>query len=178
MKQYEYRVLAAPNKGRKGPGIKGPEARFAHGLEQVINEQAAEGWEYLRSDILPSEERQGLTSSHTVYRSVLIFRRAIGEDLPLTAGVPATDEPEAVPEDLQEPDNASPAQDEPENTYGDLEDEPTTTTSDLEHDATFEPVPEPAEDPLIDETTDGDVTVTAEDAIEGEDTPDHRTTRT
>ena len=32
---------------------------------------------YLRSDILPSVERQGLTSSQTVYRSVLVFRRDI-----------------------------------------------------------------------------------------------------
>nr|WP_306130684.1 DUF4177 domain-containing protein [Roseovarius sp. MMSF_3350] len=77
MQKYEYKVIPAPAKGRKGPGVKGAEGRFAHGLETVINELALEGWEYLRADILPSEERQGLTSSQTVYRSMLVFRRPL-----------------------------------------------------------------------------------------------------
>lgn len=75
MTRYTYKVLPAPAKGRKAPGVKGAEARFAYGLEEAINEMAAQGWEYLRADILPSEERQGLTSTTTVYRSVLVFRR-------------------------------------------------------------------------------------------------------
>lgn len=75
MTAYEYRVIPAPTKGRKTQGVKGAEARFANALQEVMNDHAAEGWEYQRSDILPSEERQGLTSSHTVYRSVLVFRR-------------------------------------------------------------------------------------------------------
>lgn len=77
IQKYEYKVIPAPAKGRKGPGVKGAEGRFAHGLETVINELAVEGWEYLRADVLPSEERQGLTSSQTVYRSMLIFRRPL-----------------------------------------------------------------------------------------------------
>ncbi|MFN3209141.1 MAG: DUF4177 domain-containing protein [Roseovarius sp.] len=77
IQKYEYKVIPAPSKGRKGPGVKGAEGRFAHGLETVINELALEGWEYLRADILPSEERQGLTSSQTVYRSMLVFRRPL-----------------------------------------------------------------------------------------------------
>ncbi|MEQ8897875.1 MAG: hypothetical protein RID23_12360 [Roseovarius sp.] len=75
MTRYTYKVIPAPAKGRKAPGVKGAEARFAHGLEEAMNEMAAQGWEYLRADILPSEERQGLTSTTTVYRSVLVFRR-------------------------------------------------------------------------------------------------------
>ena len=77
IQKYEYKVIPAPSKGLKGPGIKGAEGRFAHGLETAINELAVEGWEYLRADILPSEERQGLTSSQTVYRSMLVFRRPL-----------------------------------------------------------------------------------------------------
>lgn len=97
MKRYEYKVIPAPSKGRKAPGVKKPEARFAHGLELVMNEMGAEGWEYQRSDILPSEERQGLTSSHTVYRSVLIFRRMLAEDelaIPVAGAAVAEDAPE------------------------------------------------------------------------------------
>lgn len=77
MTVFEYKVIPAPSKGRKVAGVKAPEARFAQTLEAEINDLAAEGWDYLRSDILPSEERQGLTSTHTVYRSVLVFRRAV-----------------------------------------------------------------------------------------------------
>src|SRR6056297_2059170 len=80
MARYSYKVVPAPSKGRKAAGVKGAEARFAHGLEEAINEYAAQGWEYLRADILPSEERQGLTSTATVYRSVLVFRRAVDPD--------------------------------------------------------------------------------------------------
>jgi len=87
----EYRVLPAPTRGRKAPGVKTPEGRFALGLEDVLNEMAREGWSYLRSDILPSEERQGLTSSTTVYRSVLIFTREIAPP-PAPEAWPGTEE--------------------------------------------------------------------------------------
>ncbi len=36
---------------------------------------SAEGWEYVRADVLPSEERSGLTGRTTVYHNVLVFRR-------------------------------------------------------------------------------------------------------
>ena len=75
MTRYEYKVIAAPTKGQKKAGAKTVEARFAHAVESLMNELAAEGWSYLRSDLLPSEERQGLTSSQIVYRSVLVFQR-------------------------------------------------------------------------------------------------------
>ena len=113
MTGYEYKVIPAPAKGVKAKGIKGPEARFAHALEQSMNTLAAEGWEYLRADILPSEERQGLTSSQTVYRSVLVFRRALAEDetieiIPDTQveedtyeGLPETEEPETAEDENQ-----------------------------------------------------------------------------
>jgi len=115
MQMYEYKVIPAPAKGRKAPGIKGPEARFAHGLELAMNALAAEGWDYLRADILPSEERQGLTSTQTVYRSVLVFRRAIESDhvdtlspLPwdtseFAVTKESVEEAESLPEDVEAP---------------------------------------------------------------------------
>ncbi|QFS82318.1 hypothetical protein FIU97_05925 [Roseivivax sp. THAF40] len=75
MPHYEYRVLPAPEKGLKAKGVKGPKARFAHSVETLMNEMGAEGWEYLRADTLPSEERAGLTSSVTEWRTLLVFRR-------------------------------------------------------------------------------------------------------
>jgi len=77
MSGHEYRVLPAPVHGRKAAGVKSPEGRFALGIEDILNEMARDGWRYLRSDILPSEERQGLTSTTTVYRSVLVFERRL-----------------------------------------------------------------------------------------------------
>ncbi|MGR3518859.1 MAG: hypothetical protein ACU0EF_01955 [Roseovarius sp.] len=82
MAGHEYRVLPAPTRGRKAPGVKTPEGRFALGIEDILNEMARGGWRYLRSDILPSEERQGLTSTTTVYRSVLVFERSLSPAAP------------------------------------------------------------------------------------------------
>lgn len=81
--RYEYKVVPAPAKPRKGPRIKGAEAKFAYSLETVMNEYAADGWEYQRADILPSEERRGFRATQTVYRTVLVFRRALGAAQPM-----------------------------------------------------------------------------------------------
>ncbi len=73
---YEYKVVPAPSRGEKAPGAKTPADRFAHALSGTINQFARDGWEYVRADTLPSEERTGLTRRTTVYHSVLVFRRA------------------------------------------------------------------------------------------------------
>ncbi|MEI4231525.1 hypothetical protein [Roseovarius sp. D22-M7] len=95
-RDLEYKVMPAPTRGRKAPGAKTPEARFALGLEDVLNEMARDGWQYLRSDILPSVERQGLTSHQTVYRSVLVFCRARRPRDPVVTDAHRTD-PVAAP---------------------------------------------------------------------------------
>ncbi|MEM8579123.1 MAG: DUF4177 domain-containing protein, partial [Pseudomonadota bacterium] len=76
MTHYEYRVVAATNRGQKAKGVKTAEARFALALEQQINAEAAEGWEYQRAEMLPSLERAGLTGTTTEWRHMLVFRRA------------------------------------------------------------------------------------------------------
>ena len=45
MAGWEYKVVPAPTKGLKGKGVKGAEGRFAHALENLMNEMGAEGWE-------------------------------------------------------------------------------------------------------------------------------------
>lgn len=102
--RYEYKVLPAPRRGRKSGEVKSAEGQFALGVEDQLNDLAREGWEYIRSDILPSDERQGLTSTRTVYRSMLIFRRAIHPAVPgpvlsadpgsAEAGIPPDIDPE------------------------------------------------------------------------------------
>lgn len=79
MQQYEYKVVPAPRRGQKAKGAKGTDERFALTLQTVMNDLAAKGWEYLRAETLPSEERSGLTGRTTVEQSVLVFRRALAE---------------------------------------------------------------------------------------------------
>lgn len=81
MANYEYKVVSAPTKGRRSRAVRGAEGRFANTLENLMNDMAGDGWEYQRAETLPSEERSGLTSSQTVYRNVLIFRRRRVDDL-------------------------------------------------------------------------------------------------
>jgi len=95
MAYFQYKVIPAPRRGPKVTGVKTPEARFALGLEDTLNEMSREGWCYLRSDILPSEERQGLASTHVVYRSVLVFRREI-PDAPPAGGAETQAGPSAA----------------------------------------------------------------------------------
>lgn len=95
MRAYEYKVIPAPKKGQKSKGIRGSENRFAHALEIVMNDQATSGWEYLRNDTLPCEERNGFRGKTTTYQNMLVFRRSIPDaDIAaalVSAPVPDTD---------------------------------------------------------------------------------------
>jgi hypothetical protein len=81
MPRYEYKVVPAPTKGRRAKGVRGAEARFSHALESVMNDLAREGWEYQRTETLPSVERSGLTSTSTQWRNLMIFPRPHPEDV-------------------------------------------------------------------------------------------------
>lgn len=75
MPRYEYKVVPAPQKGLKAKGVRSAEARFSNALETLMNAMGEDGWEYQRSDTLPSIERAGITSTTTEWRNVLVFRR-------------------------------------------------------------------------------------------------------
>lgn len=77
MQRFEYKVMPAPKRGEKLRGVKSTEDRFALALTQLMNTLGAEGWEYLRADTLPCEERAGLTGTRTTYQNMLVFRRTI-----------------------------------------------------------------------------------------------------
>jgi hypothetical protein len=94
MSGYQYKVVAAPKRGTKVRGIKTTEDRFAYTLQELMNQHGAEGWEYLRADTLPCEERVGLTGRTTHFQNMLVFRKPIAakpETLaPVLAEKPAT----------------------------------------------------------------------------------------
>lgn len=73
---YKYKVVPAPMRGLKAKGLKTAQDRFANALQTVMNDLAADGWEYLRADTLPSEQREGLISKTTVYQNMLVFRQS------------------------------------------------------------------------------------------------------
>lgn len=87
MGRYEYRVLPAPRR----PGrvkARGSDGKAAATLEAELNALAAEGWDYVRADTLPFDERTGLTQRTTVFHTFLVFRRSREE--------PVSDPPRAA----------------------------------------------------------------------------------
>ena len=78
MQRFEFKVIPAPRRGEKARGVKTTEDRFALALTNLMNELGAEGWDYVRADSLPCDERVGLTGTKTSFLNVLVFRRAIG----------------------------------------------------------------------------------------------------
>jgi hypothetical protein len=74
---HEYKVVPAPRRAEKAKGLKTTPERFAHALAEAINALAREGWEYVRAEMLPCEERAGLTGRRVTDQHVLVFRRAL-----------------------------------------------------------------------------------------------------
>lgn len=77
MQHFEYTVIPAPSRGEKVRGARTGAERFSYALLTEMNRMAANGWEYVRAETLPCEERSGLTSRTTVFHNVLVFRRAV-----------------------------------------------------------------------------------------------------
>jgi Domain of unknown function (DUF4177) len=86
MRNFEYKAIPAPTRGSKAKGVKTTEDRFALSLSETLNEMAGEGWEYVRAETLPCDERKGLTGTQTTYQNLLIFRRFKSEAQPLALG--------------------------------------------------------------------------------------------
>jgi hypothetical protein len=83
MSKFDYKAVPAPNRGTKARGAKTIEDRFALSITDVLNEMAADGWEYVRAETLPCDERKGLTSTQTTYQNLLIFKRYRQQAQPL-----------------------------------------------------------------------------------------------
>ena len=97
MQSYEYTVIPAPSRGEKAKGARTGAERFSYALLTEMNRMAANGWEYVRAETLPCEERSGLTSRTTVYHNLLIFRRSLAAAQPMPDPVRAAPEPAPAP---------------------------------------------------------------------------------
>ncbi len=85
MSKFVYKAVPAPTKGQKAKGVKSTEERFALSITDTLNEMAADGWEYVRAETLPCDERKGLTGTQTSYQNILIFKRFL-QAQPMTLG--------------------------------------------------------------------------------------------
>ncbi|MEM7685364.1 MAG: hypothetical protein ACFB03_09770 [Paracoccaceae bacterium] len=91
---YEYKCVGAPEKAKRRRGAKTRTDRVAAAMQDIIAQEAVGGWEYLRTDLVPVEEKSGLFGRvHEVHRAVLIFRR----------GEPAGSHARAVQSDIVSP---------------------------------------------------------------------------
>ena len=77
MQRYEYKVIPAPRRGTKSREAKTNEDRFALTLSLLMNDLGRDGWDYVRAETLPTEERAGFTKTRVVEQTVLIFRRSL-----------------------------------------------------------------------------------------------------
>lgn len=91
MIRYEYKVVPAPQRGRRVRGVKSQDARFAVALEELMNELGEGGWEYLRADTLPCEEKSGFARRSMVHKTVMVFQRPLRDPAADTAPVPASE---------------------------------------------------------------------------------------
>ena len=98
MQRYEYKVIPAPRRGEKSRGVKTTEDRFALALTMVMNDLGRDGWEYIRADTLPVDERAGFTGGvKTSFQNMLVFRRVIEAEAAVTPKLLAVEEAPALP---------------------------------------------------------------------------------
>lgn len=95
MQRYEFKVIPAPRRGQKSREARSTEDRFAFALTQVMNDMGRDGWDYVRADTLPCDERSGLTGTKTSFQNMLVFRRPLTEvsAIAATLGTPVEPPP-------------------------------------------------------------------------------------
>lgn len=96
MQRHEYIVTAAPDRGQRAKDAKTPTDRYALALAEILNDMAAEGWEYVRAETLPSDERSGIASRQTLWHNVLVFRRSLPDAPPVDSIAPQPTKIEAA----------------------------------------------------------------------------------
>lgn len=75
---YTYKCVVAPRRVKKSREHRTPAEALVAAMEAAIAAEAAQGWEYLRTDLLPMEVKSGFMSSPTeTHQGVMVFRRAV-----------------------------------------------------------------------------------------------------
>lgn len=78
MQKFEYMTIPAPRRAKRAKGVKGVPARFAHAVTEAMNALAADGWEYLETQMLPYDAPKGMLGGKVEnFQAIMMFRRAI-----------------------------------------------------------------------------------------------------
>ncbi|MEM9370335.1 MAG: hypothetical protein AAGA26_04165 [Pseudomonadota bacterium] len=76
----EYKTVGAPERGRRRKGSRTRSDKVAAAMEDILRREAVDGWEYVRTDLIPVEERSGLFGrTRDVHRAVMVFKRGSSE---------------------------------------------------------------------------------------------------
>ncbi len=95
--KYEYKAVGAPEKGKRKRGARSASDRVAVAFEEILSEEAVDGWEYLRTDLLPVNERAGMFSrTQEMHRAVMVFRRPLEQEQMLRPASPPLTAPAAA----------------------------------------------------------------------------------
>ncbi|MEM9709443.1 MAG: DUF4177 domain-containing protein [Pseudomonadota bacterium] len=97
MQRYTYKIVPAPERARKFKGARTPEARFASTVEADLNTLAADGWEFLRTEVFSTEEKSGFRKKKTVERQVMVFRKLLAAPEQILALTDPVAQPEEAP---------------------------------------------------------------------------------
>ena len=78
MDGYTYKCVAAPRRAKKSRDHRTPADALVAAFEAAIAEQAAAGWEYLRTDLVPMEAKSGwMGPVSETHQGVMVFRRRV-----------------------------------------------------------------------------------------------------
>ena len=99
---FEYKTVGAPEKGKRKRGRRSQSDRVAVAFEEILQAEAVDGWEYLRTDLLPVIERSGwFGRGHEVHRAVMVFRRPLDRVLPVESEATLRRAPSVTPAPVQ-----------------------------------------------------------------------------
>lgn len=94
MAEFEYKTIVAPTAPRKYKGVKSADERFARTVADAMNEAAAGGWQFVRTETLSVLVKKGaLRGKDYEDRTVMVFSREKTMRSPAFAG-DATDRAE------------------------------------------------------------------------------------
>jgi hypothetical protein len=94
---FEYKTVGAPERGKRKRGLRTVSDRVAAAFDDILQAEAVDGWEYLRTDLLPVTDRTGwFGRSREMHRAVMVFRRPLKQvqategDVALRPAAPVT----------------------------------------------------------------------------------------
>ncbi len=95
---FEYKAIGAPEKAKRKRGLRSQSDRVALAFEEILQAEAVDGWEYLRTDLLPVTERAGwFGRGHEVHRAVMVFRRPLDRVAPVESEATLRRAPSVTP---------------------------------------------------------------------------------